>query len=103
MIRDADRPAAKAKIVWWPLVFTVFIAFVFLEPYQRAAGVEWAVTIAGVAVFVGLYVYGLRTAFRRQRSRSLVAICGITALGLGFAPFNAGAALYIIYSTSFAP
>jgi two-component system sensor histidine kinase DesK len=104
MTWDVDRPTEKAKVVWWPLVFTVFVAFVFLEPYQRKAGrLEWGLTIGGVAVFVALYLYGLVTAFRRQRSRALAAISGITALGLVFAPFNAGAALYIIYSTSFAP
>jgi hypothetical protein len=34
-----------------------------------------------------------------QRSKALAAISGITALGLAFAPFNAGGAIYIIYST----
>jgi two-component system sensor histidine kinase DesK len=104
MIWDVDRPSDKGKVIRWPLVFTVFIGFVFLEPYQHhATRLEWLVTIGGVAVFLGLYLFGLAAAFRRQRSRALVAIAGITVLGLAFAPFNTGAAIYIIYSTSFAP
>jgi two-component system sensor histidine kinase DesK len=99
-----DRPSDKPKTMWWPLVFTPFIAFVFLDPYQRHASPrEWTWTGLAVLAFLGLYVYGLTTAFRRQRTPALAALAAISVIGLVMAPFNGGAALFIIYATSFAP
>ncbi len=99
-----DKPAGRPKTLWWPLVFTPFIAFVFLDPYQRHAGPrEWTWTILAVLAFLGLYVYGLTNAFRRQWAPALAALAAISLIGLVMAPFNAGAALFIIYATSFAP
>jgi hypothetical protein len=73
----------KAKVIWWPLVFTPFIAFVFLDPYQRGArGLEWTLTSLAVLAFLVLYAYGLLTAFRRQRHKALAALAAISALGL---------------------
>jgi two-component system sensor histidine kinase DesK len=97
-------PRRKPKIFWWPLVFTLFIAFAFLDPYQRhASPAEWWLTGGAVAAFLGLYVYGLVAAVRGRRTGALAAIAAISAIGLAMAPFNGGAALFIIYSTSFVP
>lgn len=95
-------PAENQKVSWWPLLFTLFIGFVFLDPLQRhASRLEWTLTILGVAVFFILYGVGL--AFWYKRSIALGAIAGVTLLGVIFAPFNDGAALFIIYATSFIP
>ncbi len=97
-------PPRKPQIALWPLVFTLFIGFVFLDPYQRHAGaLEWTVTTAAVFAFFALCAYAVSAGARGQTMRSLVAFAVITLIGLLMAPFNAGAALFIIYATAFAP
>lgn len=97
-------PPRKPQFVFWPLVFTLFIGFVFLDPYQRHAGaLEWTVTSAAVLAFFALCAYAYAAGARRQTLSSLLAFAAITLIGLVMAPFNAGAALFIIYATAFAP
>ncbi len=97
-------PRRSSKVMWWPLIFAPFIAFVFLDPYQRRAGaLEWSLTSLAVLVFCGLLVSGVTWAFSGRRAWGLAAFASMSVLGLVFAPFNAGAALFIIYATCFAP
>ena len=92
----------KKQVVLWPLIFTLFIGFVFLDPYQRhASRLEWALIILGVVVFLGLYCIAL--VYWYKKAVALAAIAGVALLGFVFAPFNAGAALFIIFATSFVP
>jgi two-component system sensor histidine kinase DesK len=94
--------AERQKVIWWPLIFTLFIAFVFLDPAQRhASRLEWTLTILGVGVFIGLYSIAVR--FMYTRSIALGAVAGVTLLGVIFAPYNLGAAVFIIYATMFVP
>jgi two-component system sensor histidine kinase DesK len=94
--------AEKQKVTWWPLIFTLFISFVFVDPLQRhASRLVWALTILGVVVFLGLYSVAL--AFWYKRPVALGATAGVAMLGFIFAPFNDAAALFIIYATSFVP
>src|SRR5512136_2205156 len=92
----------KKKISLWPLLFTPFIAFVFLDPFQRhATRLEWTLTILGVVIFFGFY--SIASNFWHKRAVALGGIAGVTLLGIIFAPFNLGAAIFIIYATSFVP
>jgi two-component system, NarL family, sensor histidine kinase DesK len=101
MTSARDRRGPR-KVGLWPLVFTVFIGFVFLDPFERhASRLEWTVTVLGVAAFIGLYAVALL--YSDRRAVALGAIAGVSVLGFAFAPFNAGAALFIIFATSFAP
>jgi two-component system sensor histidine kinase DesK len=96
------RQNSRDSLGWWPLIFTPFIGFVFLDPFQRHAGrIEWALTIGGVVAFYALYIAAML--FWSEQHKALAVIAGVTMLGFVFAPFNAGAALYIIYATSFIP
>ena len=102
MASRMGTPPANPQVSWWPLVFTLFIGFVFLDPVHRRAGwLEWTLTIGGVAAFLSLYAMAL--AFWYKRRVALGAIAGVTLLGVAFAPFNDGAALYIIFGASFVP
>ena len=95
-------PPANPKVSWWPLIFTLFVGFVFLDPLHRhASQLEWTVTIGGVALFFALYATAL--AFWYKRAVALGAIAGVTLLGVVFAPFNDGASLFIIFAASFVP
>lgn len=94
--RDNQRPA------WWTLIFTLFIGFVFLDPLQRqTSGIEWTLTVIGVTVFFLFFCIAIL--FWHNRRISLGAFAGVAILGFIFAPFNDGAAVFIIYATSFVP
>jgi two-component system sensor histidine kinase DesK len=97
-----EAPPEKQKVSLWPLLFTLFIGFIFLNPLQRHAGrIEWALTSVGVVIFLVLYTVAL-TAWKK-RPVALGAIAGVALLGFVFAPFNDGAAIFIIYATAFVP
>ena len=102
MSKGAQIPAEKRRIGWWPLVFTPFVAWLFLDPWQRhASGLEWGLTVLGVAGFFGLYILALLHWFNRRVA--LGAVAGLVILGYIFAPFNQGAAIYIIFAVSYVP
>ena len=99
---DTRSRPQKPPISWWSLIFTLFIGFLFLDPIQRhASRLEWGLLILGLVVFFALYVTAIIYWYKRRVA--LAAIAGVTLLGLVFAPFNLGAALFIIYATSFVP
>jgi two-component system sensor histidine kinase DesK len=78
------------------------MGFMFLDPWQRhASRQEWALTFLGVAAFLALYATAM--AFWYVRWIALAAVAGVALLGFAFAPFNGGAALFIIYATSYVP
>lgn len=92
----------KKKAVLWPLIFTLFIGFIFLDPLQRhASRFEWVLLFLGVAAFYAFYTAALL--YWYKRTLALWALAGVCLLGFLFAPFNLGAALFIIYATSFLP
>jgi two-component system sensor histidine kinase DesK len=102
MSSRAQIPAENKRIGWWPLVFTPFVVWLFLDPWQRhASRLEWGLTVLGVAVFFGLYIVALLHWFNRRVA--LGAIAGLVILGCIFAPFNQGAAIYIIFAVSYVP
>ena len=93
---------AKHPVTWWPLLFTPFVAWVLLDPFLRhASWREWALTIAGTVVFFGSYTVALVFWYRRRIA--LGAMACVALLGCLFAPFNQGAAIFIIFATSFVP
>ena len=92
----------KQEVSLWPLLFTPFIGFIFVGPLQHHAGrIEWALTSAGVVIFLVLYTVALAT--WQRSSIALWAIAGVAVLGFVFAPFNDGAAIFIIYATAYVP
>jgi two-component system sensor histidine kinase DesK len=92
----------KKPVAWWPLIFAIFIGFVFVGPYFRHAGRrEWALDIFGVVAFFTFYSVALARWYDRRVALWMLA--GVTMLGFIYAPYNEGAALYIIFATSFVP
>ncbi len=86
-------------IGWIPYAWLVYLGSFFIEPIVRGwKPGYWAVTIAGALVFLASY-------FRAhwERGPRLVAIIAFqVALGVGFSPFNSGAAVFFVYAASFA-
>lgn len=98
---DEPQPP-KRDVNWWLLIFSLFIAFVFFDPLQRQASrLEWVLTSLGVAAFLGLFVVVL--VFHHRKPVALGAIAGMALLGFVFAPFNLGAAVFVIYATAVTP
>ena len=31
-MKDPEGPREKPKVFWWPLIFTLFMGFMFLDP-----------------------------------------------------------------------
>jgi len=84
-LRMRDFPENQ-RVGWWPLLFSVFIVFVFLDPLQRhASRLEWALTIIGVMVF--LVLYGGSLVIWSRKGRGLWVVGAVTLLGVVFGPF----------------
>jgi len=84
---------------WIDYVWLVYLMFFFFQPYfEKASARDWAVTIAGAAAFVGLYVAGVK-----RQGRDLLPIAGaILAIGIIYLPFNCGALCFFIFAAGFA-
>ena len=86
---------------WVPYVWLVFLAFFWLnpifDPHTTARG--WLIAIAATVGFLILYF----KLFWTGPPWNYVLILGIAALGLGLGHTNQGAAVFIIYASSFIP
>jgi hypothetical protein len=85
---------------WGLMIYVVFIAFLYLPLYERGASpLEWSLTTAAVAVFVGLYI----SVFRLKGTQLFWVVGCDVLLGIAFAPFNAAASIFFVYAASFVP
>jgi two-component system, NarL family, sensor histidine kinase DesK len=94
---DARRPH---ELGWAPYVWlgylASYIAALFMPP---ATPRQWAISLAGLAVFLPLYFYG----FRIRGTRLLIVAWAIFAIGVVVIPFNGGAVAFLIYALAFLP
>lgn len=85
---------------WVRFIWLAYLVFFFTHPvFDHVGWKEWTATILGVAAFLCLY-FGF---FWLKRPRNLVALGAMVLLGVAFAPYNAGAAAFFIYASSFIP
>jgi two-component system sensor histidine kinase DesK len=83
---------------WTPYVWLVYLSYFVIYPATRRTSIlEWAVTGAGLAVFLGLYFWGH---WLRGHQR-LWSAAAIAALGVLFIPRNPGANVFYIYAAAF--
>lgn len=83
------------ELGWTPYVWLVYLGFFFIQPIvAKANWKEWLAIAFGSAVFLVLYF----TSYWVQGRRRLLPATAIALLGLGFAPFNVGAAVFIVYA-----
>lgn len=84
---------------WVPYIWLVFLAFFFfkpiLDPYSTRR--DWIITLSAVAVFLVIYF----RVFWVTRPWNYLLIAAMVAMGLGFGHINPGAAVFIIYASSF--
>ncbi|HVO79561.1 MAG TPA: sensor histidine kinase [Terriglobales bacterium] len=89
----------KDELGWTPFIWLFYLVFFFFHPfYDHVGWKEWVATIATAAVFVALY---FAVFFTNQRYWKFLSVAAIVLLGVGFAPFNAGASVFFIYAASF--
>ncbi|HLJ28704.1 MAG TPA: sensor histidine kinase [Candidatus Angelobacter sp.] len=86
------------EVGWTPYAWLVYLAFV---PFGAFSGVRSragsVADLVGMALFLVLYFWG----YWLNGRKLLWIVLAITLLGIGFAPFNAGVAVYFIYAASF--
>lgn len=84
---------------WTAYLWLVYLSFFFIELAFRPIGALEAVSMAATLLaFLALYF----SAFRRSGRAALLHVAAITALGMAWAPFNAGSSVFFIYAASFA-
>jgi len=95
----AFRPVPSSRdIGWTPYVFLVYLVFVFVQPaMEHASAGHWALTVAGVAVFVPVYFAG----YWVMGWRAMAVVAAITLIGVAFLPFNFGGIAFFIYAAAF--
>jgi two-component system, NarL family, sensor histidine kinase DesK len=89
-----SRSAGWVNYLW----LTYLLSLPLNASLRKAPLIEWVAMFAGIAVFLPLYIYGLRTEGRRL----YWVIGGSLLLGILFGPINPGAAVYFIYAAAFA-
>jgi two-component system, NarL family, sensor histidine kinase DesK len=83
---------------WTPYVWLIYLGFFFIHPIVDRVGWEtWLATALAMVGFLALYFTG----YRLQDKRCLWVIAALTLMGLGFAPFNPGASVFIVYAAGF--
>jgi two-component system, NarL family, sensor histidine kinase DesK len=76
-------------------VWLVYLGFFFVQPIVvKANWKAWVATALGSSVFLVFYF----VSYWLQGRRRLWASAAIAMLGIGFAPFNAGSAVFIVYA-----
>jgi len=84
---------------WTPYAWLVYLVFfIGFLPLAATSAVDWALSIAGVVLFLILYFTGY---WLRDR-RIIWVIAGITAIGAILATGNPGACVFFIYAGAFA-
>jgi len=94
------RGFPKKGLGWVAYVWLVYLVFYLWGPIAgHAGGRTWAITLAGLAVFLGFY-FGV---FYTKHPWNRLCIAGMVVLGVLYAPSNGGAAAFFIYAASFIP
>ncbi|HVR09679.1 MAG TPA: sensor histidine kinase [Thermoanaerobaculia bacterium] len=84
---------------WTPYAWLIYLPIFLFEPLNRRTSVlEWGLTLAAIALFLALYFVGHWV----EGWRVALVAASIFALGVGFAPWNSGASVFVIYASAFA-
>jgi two-component system sensor histidine kinase DesK len=85
---------------WMPFAWLVYLLFVPTEAiYRQQSPPQWAATVAGMIVFLGLYFRAYWVNGRQQ----LAIVAGMTLLGAVFAGSNDASTVYFVYAACNVP
>lgn len=93
-------PPSNPHLGWMPYLYLVYLVFFFIKYLFVMPGPAELVMIA---LTLGLFFYLYFTGYWRCGAHQLINVWGIAALGVIFAPLNAGANVFFIYAGAFAP
>jgi two-component system, NarL family, sensor histidine kinase DesK len=95
-------PSDENKPSWGGLVWSVPMAYVFVDPYQRQADwTVWALVGVGYATFMALYAMGL---IYWSRKDVLLKVCvATTVLATIFTLYQSSFALFFVLVAAFSP
>jgi len=86
------------ELGWTPYVWLVYLSYFLVYPASRSSSaLDWALTAAGAAAFLGLYFWG----FWQSGPRVLWNVAGILLLAVLFIASNPGAMSFFIYAAAF--
>ncbi|HET9183354.1 MAG TPA: sensor histidine kinase [Candidatus Angelobacter sp.] len=84
-------------IGWLPYGYLLYLSFFLVYPLAaHASPLKWVLTGIGVAVFLPLYF----SAYWLCGKKTLWPVAGMTALGVIYAAWNPGAAVFFIYAAA---
>jgi len=83
------------ELGWTPYAWLVYLGiFWFACLVDEPTPTDWFLTALGTALFLPLYFWGYWLPGRK----ALVAVAGITLLGILFAPINWGSSVFFVYA-----
>ncbi|HMN44550.1 MAG TPA: sensor histidine kinase [Povalibacter sp.] len=95
-------PPRRVRTPWGALCWSLFMLYLFIEPYQRGAGwIEWAVTALAFAILVALYTVGLMYWGYRRILRNVCL--GVLALAMTFLAYRPSGVILFSMVGAFAP
>jgi two-component system, NarL family, sensor histidine kinase DesK len=87
------------NIAWTPYAWLIYLPIFLFDPLnRRTSALEWAATLGAMAVFLVLYFVG----YWVEGGRLLLVTAAVFALGVGFAPWNPNASVFVVYASAFA-
>jgi len=85
---------------WAPYTWLIYLCFFYLNPILNHVGWKsWLANGLGTLAFLAVYF----SFFWMKRPWCLLNIGAMLLLGVGFAPFNEGAATFFVFAAAFAP
>ncbi|MGB5659234.1 MAG: sensor histidine kinase [Thermoanaerobaculia bacterium] len=88
----------EVELGWTPYAWLVYLGIFWLGGLiGHPTPSDWILTAVGTAIFLPLYFWGYWLSGRK----ALIAVAGITLLGIVYAPLNWGASVFFVYASGY--
>ncbi len=98
--RGLLRPKAGWRGRIFDFVWLIYSVFFVVQPIQEHSRKSWLAFALAFSIFLGLYIALVYSTSRRTQ---ILMLAAMTALGVSYYPFNAGACGMFIYVAAFVP
>lgn len=93
-----QKPGWRGRL--YDFVWLIYSVFFVVQPIQEHSRKSWVAFAIAFSIFLGLYIALVYSTSRRTQ---IVLLAAMTALGLVYYPYNAGACGMFIYVAAFVP